>query len=165
MILPKTARSGSSPSPRGDALNADHQLLRCGQLRAEHVLHLFESVQRDPQPRQAIPRLRAWVRREITMTRARCRWSRWRRRIAQRREDTDICGRTGCGRGACFGAQLGAAAYAIKTARTAVVASERDEQVTGISMATAKQLPDTILIWFVDDQRLRNEICWAVFDC
>jgi hypothetical protein len=38
-------------------------------LCAEHVLHLFESVQPDdPRPRQAIEQIRAWTRGEITMS-------------------------------------------------------------------------------------------------
>ncbi|MGI8687313.1 MAG: putative immunity protein, partial [Thermomicrobiales bacterium] len=28
-----------------------------------------------------------------------------------------------------------------------------------------EQLPDTIRELVLDDQRLRNDICWSVFDC
>ena len=61
--------------------------------------------------------------------------------------------------------ELGAAAYAIKAARAAVVASERDKTGRLECQWQREQLPDAIRDLVVDDQRLRNEICWSVFDC
>lgn len=61
--------------------------------------------------------------------------------------------------------ELGAAAYAIKAARAA---APRDEGVSAgrrECLWQREQLPDAIRELVLDDQRLRNEICWSVFDC
>jgi len=60
--------------------------------------------------------------------------------------------------------ELGAAAYAIKAARAAAP--------EGMSKAAAQlecqwqrdQLPEAIRELVLDDQRLRNDMCWSVFD-
>jgi hypothetical protein len=61
--------------------------------------------------------------------------------------------------------ELGAAAYAIKAARAA--APECDGGSAGrIECRWQRgQLPDAIRELVLEDQRLRNEICWSVFDC
>jgi len=61
--------------------------------------------------------------------------------------------------------ELGAAAYAIKAARAAApggagVAAGRLE-----CQWQRAQLPESVRELVLDDQRLRNEICWCVFDC
>jgi hypothetical protein len=61
--------------------------------------------------------------------------------------------------------ELGAAAYAIKAARAAVVERERDQAGCRECQWQREQLPDPIHALVVDDQRLRNEIFWFVFDC
>src|SRR5256885_11652480 len=57
----------------GTLAHSDHQLLALWAAScAEHVLDRFESARpEDPRPRQAIEQARAWVRGEITMSRAR----------------------------------------------------------------------------------------------
>jgi hypothetical protein len=59
--------------------------------------------------------------------------------------------------------ELGAAAYAIKAARAAApVGSE--ERAGRLECAWQRdQLPDAIRALVLDDQRLRNEICWSAF--
>jgi hypothetical protein len=61
--------------------------------------------------------------------------------------------------------ELGAAAYAIKAARAA--APERDRETVGRLECRWQRarLPRAIRELVLDDQRLRNEICWSVFDC
>ena len=61
--------------------------------------------------------------------------------------------------------ELGAAAYAIKAARAA--APQGEEQAAGRLECQWQraQLPDAIRELVVDDQRLRNDLCWSVFDC
>jgi hypothetical protein len=67
--------------------------------------------------------------------------------------------------------ELGAAAYAIKAARAAV--PEGLNEAEGLSEAAGRlecqwqrdQLPEAIRELVLDDQRLRNDICWSVFDC
>jgi hypothetical protein len=61
--------------------------------------------------------------------------------------------------------ELGAAAYAIKAVRAAVPESEQDKAGQLECQWQREQLPDAIRDLVLDDQRLRNEICWFVFDC
>src|SRR5207237_8516035 len=74
MILPKDRDPRFITIRRGGTLtDSDHHLLALWAATcAEHVLHLFESVQPvDNRPRQAIAQARAWVRCEINMSHAR----------------------------------------------------------------------------------------------
>ena len=61
--------------------------------------------------------------------------------------------------------KLGAAAYAIKAARAA--ASDGEDEAAGRLECRWRrdQLPEAIRELVLDDQRLRNDICWSVFDC
>ena len=61
--------------------------------------------------------------------------------------------------------ELGAAAYAIRAARAAADESERDEAGRLECQWQCAQLPSKIRDLVLDDQKLRNEICWFVFDC
>ena len=123
----------------GTLTDSDHHLLALRAAScAEHVLHLFEAVQPDdPRPRQAIEHARAWVRGEVKMMEAR----------------------------AAGGHAMGAAAYAIKAARAAVPRREAEAAGRRECQCQRDQLPDAIRELVLDDQRLRNDICWSVFDC
>lgn len=59
--------------------------------------------------------------------------------------------------------ELGAAAYAIR----AVQAAAEDAETAGRAECRwqREQLPGAIRDLVLDDQRLRNELCWYVFDC
>jgi thymidine phosphorylase len=61
--------------------------------------------------------------------------------------------------------ELGAAAYAIKAARAAAPAGADETTGRRECQWQRDQLPDAIRELVLDDQRLRNDICWAVFDC
>ena len=61
--------------------------------------------------------------------------------------------------------ELGAAAYAIKAARAASPAGEAASAGRLECRWQRDQLQDAIRELVLDDQRLRNEICWSVFDC
>jgi hypothetical protein len=61
--------------------------------------------------------------------------------------------------------ELGAAAYAIKAARAAAPKDQQQEAGHLECQWQRAQLPDEIRELVLDDQRLRNEICWFVFDC
>ena len=140
MILPKKRDPRFITIRRGGTLtDSDHQLLALWAATcAEHVLHLFESTQpSDPRPRQAIAQARAWVRGEITMSQART-----------------------------AGGHANAAARNLSgAARAAVVESERNQAGRLECQWQREQLPDAIRDLVLDDQKLRNEICWFVFDC
>ena len=60
---------------------------------------------------------------------------------------------------------LGAAAYAIKAARAAAPAGESERAGRRECHWQREQLPEAIRALVLDDQRLRNAICWSVFDC
>lgn len=60
--------------------------------------------------------------------------------------------------------ELGAAAYAIKPARAA--AGECEDRAGRLECGWQReQLPDATREIVLDDQRLRNDICWTVFNC
>lgn len=61
--------------------------------------------------------------------------------------------------------ELGAAAYAIRAARAAAAAEERLETGRRECQWQRAHLPDDIRELVLDDQRLRNEYCWFIFDC
>ncbi len=60
---------------------------------------------------------------------------------------------------------LGAAAYAIKAARAAAPKGEGEAAGRLECRWQRDQLPETIRELVLDDERLRNDICWSVFDC
>ena len=168
MILPKDRDPRLITLRRGGTLtDADHQLLALWAAAcAEHVLHHFETAQpADPRPRQAIAQARAWARGEITMSQSRAAGGHAMAAARALR---------GAARYAAYAAgqaavvahvaahELGAAAYAIKAARAA---AGQDVQAGRRECAWQRgQLPDEIRDLVLDDQRLRNEICWFVFD-
>jgi hypothetical protein len=107
---------------------------------AEHVLYLFEKAQPDdPRPRQAIEAARAWAR-----TAAGHAMSAAVAHVAAH--------------------ALGAAAYAIKAARAAAPQGESESAGRQECRWQRDQLPNPIRELVLDDQRLRNDICWSVFD-
>ncbi len=171
MILPKVRDPRLVTIRRGGTLNdPDHHLLALwAALCAEHVLHLFESAQPDdPQPREAIEHARAWVRGEATMMQARAAGGHAMGAARNLR---------GAARHAAYAAgqagaiahvaahELGAAAYAIKAARASAPAGESEAAGRLECQWQRDQLPEAIRELVLDDQRLRNDICWSVFDC
>jgi hypothetical protein len=61
--------------------------------------------------------------------------------------------------------ELGAAAYAIKATRAAAPKGEGDRAGRRECCWQRERLPVAIRDPVLDDQRLRNAICWSVFDC
>ena len=61
--------------------------------------------------------------------------------------------------------ELGAAAYAIKAARAAAPKAESESAGRLECRWQRDQLPEAIRELVLDDERLRNDICWSVFDC
>lgn len=170
MILPKerdprfiTIRRG------GTLLDSDHRLLAIWAADcAERVLALFEAVRPlDPRPRHAIDQARAWARGEITMTVA---------RTAAGHANGAARDLAGAPRHAAYAAgqaaavahvaahELGAAAYAIKAARAAAALSDAARAARDECRWQRERLPEAIRELVIDDERLRNDICWSVFD-
>ncbi len=169
MILPKVRDPRFVTIRRGGSLtDADHHLLALWAAGcAEHVLHLFESAHpEDPRPRQAIEQVRAWTRGEITMTESR---SAGGHAMAAARDKQGAARHAAYAAGQAAAAahvaahELGAAAYAIKAVRAAA----SDDQTAGRLECQWQrdQLPEPIRELVLDDQRLRNGICWSVFEC
>ena len=61
--------------------------------------------------------------------------------------------------------ELGAAAYAIKAVRAAAPPGEAEAAGRRECQWQRDQLPEAIRELVLDDQRLRNDICWSAFDC
>jgi len=171
VILPKRRDPRFVTIRRGGTLtDSDHHLLALWAAAcAEHVLDLFESAHpQDPRPRHAIEQARAWVRGEIRMSQAR---SAGGHAMAAAR------GLVGTPRHAAFAAGqaavvahvaahgLGAAAYAIKARRAAAPEGQGEGAGRLECRWQRDQLPEAIRELVVDDQQLRNDICWSVFDC
>jgi hypothetical protein len=171
MILPKERDPRFITIRRGGTLtDADHRLLALWAAAcAAHVLGLFESAQpADPRPRQAIEQARAWVRGEVKMMQARAAGGHAMGAARDLR---------GAARYAAYAAgqaavvahvaahELGAAAYAIKAARAAAPAGEGERAGRRECQWQRDQLPAAIRDLVLVDQRVRNALCWAVFDC
>ena len=129
---------------------------------------MFESARPDDRrPRKAIEQTRAWARGDATMTQA---------RTAAGHANGAARDLRGAPRHAAYAAaqaaavahvaahELGAAAYAIKAARAASPHGEAEEAGRVECRWQRDQLPDEIRELVLDDQRLRNGICWSVFD-
>jgi hypothetical protein len=171
MILPKKRDPRFITVRRGGTLqDSDHHLLALWAADcAQHVLHLFEEVQHnDKRPYQAIELVRAWTRGEVTMSQSRAAGGH---AMAAARE------LSGAARYAAYAAgqaavvahvaahELGAAAYAIKAVRAAAATGESEYVGRRECQWQREQLPEAIRDLVLDDQRLRNDICWSVFDC
>ncbi len=171
MILPNVPDPRLVTIRRGGTLtDADHHLLALWAATcAEHVLGLFESERpADPRPRSAIEAARAWARGELRMMQARAAGGHAMGAARDLR---------GAARHAAYAAgqagvvahvaahDLGAAAYAIKAARAAAPDGREKEAGRLECRWQRSQLPEAVRELVLDDQRLRNEICWSVFDC
>jgi hypothetical protein len=171
MILPEVRDPRFVTIRRGGTLtDADHRLLALWAAAcAEHVLDRFESARpADPRPRQAIAHARAWVRGAVTMTQARAAGGHAmgaaRDLRGAARHAAYAAGQAGCVAHVAAH-ELGAAAYAIKAARAGAPPGE-GERVGRLECRWQRdQLPGAIRELVLDDQRVRNEICWSVFDC
>jgi thymidine phosphorylase len=171
VILPKVRDPRFVTIRRGGTLtDSDHHLLALWAAScAEHVLHLFESAQpEDPRPREAIEHARAWVRGQVRMMHARAAGGHAmgaaRNLRGAPRDAAYAAGQAGAVAHVAAH-ELGAAAYAIKAARAAAPEAERDAAGRLECHWQRDQLPQAIRELVLDDQRLRNHLCWSVFDC
>jgi hypothetical protein len=149
--------------------DANHHLLALwAAICAEHVLHFFESTTTDSRPRHAIEETRAWVKGEITMMQA---------RAAGGNAMGAARNLKGAARFAAYASgqtavvahiaahELGAAAYAIKAVQAAASNDNPAKAGREECQWQREQLPDEIRELVLDDQRIRNVVCWSVFEC
>jgi hypothetical protein len=155
---------------RGGTLSdANHHLLALWAAAcAEHVLHFFEHVQpKDERPRQAIRSAHAWTQGEITMRQAH---KAAFVANAAAREVSSAAKLAAYAAGQAVAVahvaahELGAAAYAIRAAQAAAPEGEREQAGRQECRWQREQIPNEIRELVLDDQRLRNEVCWSVFD-
>jgi hypothetical protein len=171
VILPKVRDPRFITVRRGGTLrDDDHRLLATWAADcAEHVLPLFELVRPDDaRPRRAIELGRAWARGELPWAEARAAGGH---AMAAARD------LRGAPRHAAFAAgqagavghvaahELGAAAYAIRAVQAAAPAGEAEAVGRSECRWQRDRLPQAIRELVLDDQRLRNDLCWFVFDC
>ena len=171
VILPKIRDPRFITVCRGGTLqDDDHRLLAMWAAAcAEHVLHHFEVVRpKDDRPRKGIDLGRAWARGEVTWTEA---------RTAGGHANAAARDLTGAPRHAAYAAgqaaavghvaahELGAAAYAVRAARASAREGQGDAAGRLECQWQRAQLPDEIRELVLDDERLRNELCWFAFDC
>ncbi len=171
MILPKVADPRFVTIRRGGTsrIRITGSWL-CGRHRVRST-SLASSSRLSPRthgPGQAIGHARAWVRGEVTMTQARTAAGH---AMAAARD------LRGAARHAAYAAgqagavahvaahELGAAAYAIKAARAGAPEGKGEGAGRLECRWQRDQLPEAIRELVLDDQRLRNGICWSVFDC
>jgi len=171
MILPKVRDPRFITVRRGGTLSdADHHLLATWAADcAEHVLHLFERERPDDdRPRHAIELARAWARGDVLMTVARTAAGHANAAARDLRGGARYAAYA-AGQAAAVGHvaahELGAAAYAIRAVR----ADAGEDEVAAAGRRECSwqrdRLPAQIRELVLDDQRLRNPICWFVFDC
>ena len=171
MILPKVRDPRFITVRRGGTLqDDDHRLLAIWAADcAEHVLRHFEEARPgDDRPRRAIELGRAWAKGEVT-------W--WDARSAGGHANAAARDLRGAARLAAYAAgqaaavghvaahELGAAAYAIRAVQAAAADGEGEAAGRLECRWQRAQLPESIRELVLDDQRLRNELCWFVFDC
>jgi hypothetical protein len=150
----------------GTLTDEDHHLLALWAADcAEHVLPLFESGRpADPRPREAIDHVRAWVRGEVRMMQSRGAGGHAMGAARDLRGAARFAAYA-AGQAACVphvaAHELGAAAYAIKAVR----AASTDPDVAGRRECAWQRdrLPQAVRELVLDDQRLRNDLCWSVF--
>ena len=170
MILSKVRDPRLVTVRRGGTLtDADHHLLALWAATcAEHVLDHFEHARPDdPRPRQAVEHARAWARGDVAMMEARAAGGQAMGAARDLR---------GAARHAAYAAgqaavvahvaahELGAAAYAIQAVRAAAPTGEETAAGRRECRWQRDQLPAAVRELVLDDQRLRNDLCWSVFD-
>jgi hypothetical protein len=171
VILPKVRDRRFITVRRGGTLQDDdhHRLAIWAADCAEHVLPHFEQARpTDDRPRRAIGLGRAWARGEMTWAEA---------RTAAGHANAAARDLRGAARYAAYAAgqaaavghvaahELGAAAYAIRAVWAAATEDDRVEAGRLECRWQRGRLPDEIRDLVLDDQRLRNELCWFAFDC
>jgi len=154
----------------GTLTDADHHLLALWAAAcAEHVLPFFEQAAvDDKRPRLALELTRAWVRGEIPMKQAHKAAfiaNAAAREVSGAAKFAALAAGQAVAVAHVAAHELGAAAYAIRAVRESVAESEKDEMGRKECQWQRNQLPDAIRKLVLDDQQLRNHVCWFQFNC
>ena len=169
MILPKDRDPRLITIRRGGSLTDEHhKLLTAWALTcAEHVLPLFEQHRpHDTRPRDAITAGRAWIRGEMRMMDSRALAGHANAAARDMPAPVKFAAYA-AGQAAAVphvaAHDLGAAAYAIRAAAAASPDNAEHARLTERDWQRA-QLPGEIRDLVLDDQRIRNSLCWHAFD-
>ena len=171
MILAKVRDPRLVTIRRGGTLtDPDHHLLALWAATcAEHVLPLFEPARPgDLRPRRAIEQVRAWTRGEVAMMQARAAGGHAMGAARDLRGAARFAAYSAGQAGAVAHVaahDLGAAAYAIKAVRAAAPHGDGEAAGRLECQWQRDRLPAAVRELVLDDQRLRNDLCWLVFDC
>lgn len=152
-------------------LDGDHRLLAVWAAEcAEHALPLFEALcPEDRRPRLAVEAAHAWVRGDISMMEARCAAGAAQdaAREVKARSEAAKCAALAAGQAAAVAHvaahELGAAAYAILAAMAAAPKEERENARRQECEWQRDRLPEKIRALVIEDEGLRNDLCWFVF--
>ena len=172
MILPKIRDKRFITLRRGGTLaDDDHHLLALwAAICAEHVLPIFEPMaSHDDRPRRAIEAARLWVDGKISVKQGRfaAGAAQDAAREVKALSEAARLAALSAGQAAVVSHvaahELGAAAYAIRAAMALVPKEEKEAARARECAWQHQQLPERIRKLVLDDQRLRNELCWFVF--
>jgi hypothetical protein len=172
MILPKIRDKRFITIRRGGILSdEDHHLLAVWAAQCSgHVLRYFEEVcPDDDRPRRAVEAARAWANGEITMKQARAAAGASQEAAASLKEVSEAARLAALSAGQAAvvahvaAHELGAAAYAIRSVMAASPEEKREMSRLKECQWQRERLPEKIRALVIDDQRLRNDLCWFVF--
>lgn len=170
VILPRPRDPRFVTLRRGGTLTDGHHrlLAEWAATCAEHVLpHFEQAVPGDDRPRRAVEAARTWARGDVPWSEAR-KAAFAANAAARGRPEPAKLAAYAAGQAAAVGHvaahELGAAAYAIRAVRAAAPEAARDEAGRKERQWQRRRLPKAIRDLVLDDQRVRNHLCWSVFE-
>ena len=173
MILPKIRDKRFITIRRGGTLeDEDHHLLAVWAAAcADHVRHYFEDARPgDSRPRSAVEAARAWAVGALTVRQALDAAGAAQDAAREVKTQTEAARLAALSAGQAAAAvhvaahELGAAAYAIRAVMAASPTDTREQARRAECQWQREQLPERIRALVIEDQHLRNDICWLVFD-
>ena len=169
MILPSIRDKRFITIRRGGVLtDEDHHLLAIWAAHcAEHVLHYFEEARPDDErPRRAIELVSEWVNGRISVKQAHAA-AGYANAAARDLIGAPKFAALSAGQAVAVAHvaahELGAAAYAIRAVMAAVGEEEKALAGNRESQWQRNRLPEKIRDLVIEDEGLRNDICWHVF--
>ncbi len=172
MILPKIRDPRFITVRRGGTLSdAEHHLLAVWAAEcALHALRFFEEVRPDDdRPRRAMEAAHAWTRGKITMKQARFAAGAAQDAAREVKEISEAARLAALSAGQAAAVahvaahELGAAAYAIRAEMAASHGDDPEAVRQRACQWQRERLPEGIRDLVLDDERLRNDLCWHVF--
>jgi len=139
-------------------------------LRRTRLAHFEQVRPGDGRPRRAIEAARAWANGEMKMTQARNAAGAAQDAAREVKAFSEAARMAALSAGQAAAVahvaahELGAAAYAIRAAMAALPKCEREAERQRECRWQRSKLSEKIRELVLEDQRLRNALCWFVFD-